>query len=198
MKKLMFAALAVAACNAFAMKDFQPQAVEKIQLTLKQVSSNKVESVKYKGFIFWTEGMKDEIAVLWNTKDTIPTNGTETAFGKKVSFKKVYKTVNLGEYTSSLFTVSSNKKQGKGISFGKDYIGYGSGTCTLEGDFLQAEISKIKESISGNMVNQAEREYGTWKLSFDKSTTKACRGVSQAFNVSDVLKKNKVEFWDFN
>ena len=49
------------------------------------------------------------------------------------------------------------------------------------------------------MVNQATHEYGTWKLSFDKSTTKACdHNVNGKFTIQDVLIKNKVEFWDFN
>ena len=199
MKKLMFAALAVASMSAIAAENFVPAAIEKVQLKFKKVGKEKVESVNYNGFVFWKDEKTAPVAVIWDKKDQINCVTNVEAFGKNVKLKKVAKTINLGDYSTTLYTSAANKKQGKGISFGKDYIGYGSGSCTLVGDFLSGEVLKLKESISGNIVNQAEREYGTWKLAFDKSTTKACAyNRDGAYTIKDVLIKNKVEFWDFN
>ena len=195
MKKLMFAALAVAGMSAVA-ADFAPVAIEKVQFSLKQVNAAKVDSVKYNGFIFWGANAGEMKAVVWdkNSKNMIPTNCTEKAFGKDVKLKKVYKTVNLGEYFARID--DGDKKQGKGIQFGQDYLGYGSGSAVISADLVKGDITKIKESISCNMVNVNEKDgrmYGTWKMSFDKSTTKKLDGK---VTIKDVLVKNKVEFWD--
>ena len=198
MKKLMFAALAVAGMSAFAAENFVPKAVEKVQLSFKKVSdkSTKIESVKYNGFVFWKDANTDPVAVIWNKKDQLNCATNVTAFGKSVKLKKVSKTVDLGKFViTSLDSISGGKKQGKGISFGENYKGYGSGSCTLTANVLTGDVLKLKESISGNMVNQDTHEYGTWKLSFDKSTTK---NIASTYKISDVLIKNKVEFWDFN
>lgn len=193
MKKLMVAALAVAGMSAFA-ADFAPVAVEKIQMTLKQVNQAKVDSVKYNGFVFWDKTGATK-TVVWdkNSKAMIPTNCTETAFGKNVKLKKVYKTVDLGAYDADIF--AGQKKSGKYITFGegdKGYIGYGAGSVAAKADLMKGTLT-IKESVSGNLVNKNERMYGTWKLSFDKSTTKNLAGK---YTIKDVLVKNKVEFWD--
>ena len=197
MKKLMFAALAVAGMSAVAAEEFVPVAVEKVQLSLKQVNSNKVDSVKYNGFIFWdTNGVKK--AVVWanNSKSMIETNTTEKAFGKDVRLKKVYRTVNLGEYDHRIDAPKDNKKQGKAIWFGDSYLGYGSGSAVIDADLVKGDLKKIKESVSGNMVNINKKDgrmYGTWKMTFDKSTSQKLDGK---VGIKDVLVKNKVEFWD--
>ena len=194
MKKLMFAALAVAGMSAVA-ADFAPVAIEKIQFSLKQVNKAKVDSVKYNGFVFWDANGNTK-AVVWdkNSKNMIATNGQETAFGKTVKFKKVYQTVNLGEYDARID--NGDKKQGKAIAFGDSYLGYGSGSAIISADLIKKNITGVKESISGNLVNVNEKDgrmYGTWKMSFDKSTTKKLDGK---VTIKDVLVKNKVEFWD--
>lgn len=195
MKKLMFAALAVAGMSAFA-ADFAPVAIEKLTLNLKQVNKAKVDSVKYNGFVFWDANGNTK-AVVWdkNSKAMIQTNCTEKAFGKDVKIKKVYKLVELGDFEARID--SGDKKQGKAIAFGNGYLGYGSGSALISADLVKGDITKIKESISGNMVNVNEKDgrmYGTWKLSFDKSTSKKLDG--KTITIKDVLVKNKVEFWD--
>ena len=187
MKKLMFAALAVAGMSAVA-ADFKPVAVEKLTLSFKQVNKEKVESVKYNGFVF-TSDKGEQKAVIWNKKAQLACVTNETAFGKSVNLKKVYEIVPpyvVADYATEIF--SGAKKAGKSISFAKDYVGYGSGTYAAGTGFLIE-----KESISGNIVNQKTREYGTWKLAYDKSTVKKLEGK---YTIKDVLVKNKVEFWD--
>ena len=202
MKKLMFAALAVAGMSAVA-ADFAPVAIEKVQFSLKQVNAAKVDSVKYNGFIFWGANAGEMKAVVWdkNSKAMIQTNCTEKAFGKDVKIKKVYQTVDLGDFEARID--SGDKKQGKAIAFGNGYLGYGSGSALISADLVKGDITKIKESISGNMVNVNKTDkdkdkdgqmYGTWKLSFDKSTSKKLDG--KTITIKDVLVKNKVEFWD--
>ena len=190
MKKLMFAALAVAGMSAVA-ADFAPVAIEKVQFTLKQVNKAKVDSVKYNGFVFWD---KDGNAkpIIWdkNSKSMIPTNCTEKAFDKDVNIKKVYQKVDLGAFDTDIFV--GDKKSGKYITFDKGYVGYGSGSVAAKADLMKGSLS-IKESVSGNVVNKDGRIYGTWKMSFDKSTTKKLEGK---YGIKDVLVKNKVEFWD--
>ena len=192
MKKLMFAALAVAGMSAVA-ADFAPVAIEKVQFSLKQVNKEKVDSVKYNGFIFWGAKEGEMKAVVWdkNSKNMIPTNCTEKAFGKDVKLKKVYSLVDLGAYDADIYV--GNKKSGKYITFDKGYVGYGSGSVAAKADLMKGSLT-IKESVSGNVVNKDDRKYGTWKMSFDKSTTKKLDG--KTITIKDVLVKNKVEFWD--
>lgn len=195
MKKLMIAALAVAGMSAFAAEGFDPNgilAAEKVSLTLKQVNE-KVDSIKYNGFVFWdTNGVTK--AYVWDTKDQLKGEWKVKLpdAKKETTVKKAYVLKDLGEYDSEVYTTAASSKQGKSISFGKDYLGYGSGKMLMTIDMLKQK-AKVAESVSGNMVNQAEREYGTWKMSYDSSTTKL---IQKGYTVKDVLNKNKVEVWE--
>ena len=199
MKKLMFAALAVAGMSAVAAEGFNPDAavaVEKIQLTLKAVNTNALASVKLNGFVF-TDTNQFQKAYVWSKAEAdmtgqdhewLVTNKAQKV--KKISLKKVSKLENLGAYNAEIFL--GQKKSGKSVNFDKGYVGYGSGSVSAWADLVKGNL-KAKESVSGNIVNQAERKYGTWKLSFDKADTKL---LSEGWTVKDILGKAKVEFWD--
>ena len=196
MKKLMFAALAVAGMSAFAETN-EYVAVEKLTLTLKSITTNesKVVSEKINGFVFtkadgaqevytWTKGVADMPA-------DVETNNTwKAADGKKIKVARAYPLVDLGAYEAgNVVNTKDATKQGKKITFGNDYVGFGAGSYKAGTGFLIE-----KESISGNIVAGDLCKYGTWKVSYDKSTTKLMK--EKKWTVKDVLGKNKVEFWD--
>ena len=193
MKKLMFAALAVAGMTAFADTNETFVAAEKIQLTLKTVDKEKLNSVKLNGLVFIKEDLSVKV-VTWGKETIAKADEHKCKDGKVIKNKKFYVPVNLGAYDAK-FYMEGQKKQGKAISFGKDYIGYGSGSIvgTASTDDKVAR-NYTKESVSGNIVNQATRQYGTWKMSLDKSTGKLLK--EKKYSMEDVLAKNKVEYWD--
>ena len=199
MKKLMFAALAVAGMSAVAAeftpvaKDFKAKAAEKITLTLKQVTDAKLESVKFNGFIFWDNEGNQKVCI-WdkNSKKQIttgiPQEVSTKASKKPVNLKKVAPLVDLGAY--SFDYDPSSKKPGKWLKFGENYQGYGSGSLIVGTD---TKIIYAKESISGNIVSIKDKQYGTWKMSIDNGAKKL---FDKEYSVMDILIKNKVEFWE--
>ena len=197
MKKLMFAALAVAGMSAFAEAKYV--AVEKLALTLKSINpaETKVVTEKVNGFVFTKADGAQEVYT-WTTADKLGADewpdGAEgswkSADGKKIKVTKAYPLVNLGEYSEGeVINAKDSKKQGKKIAFGKDYVAFGTGSYAGGTGFLIA-----KESISGNIVAADLNKYGTWKVSYDNATTKLM--AEKGWTVKDVLGKNKVEFWD--
>ena len=194
MKKLMFAALAVAGMSAFAeTNDYV--AVEKLTLSLKAITTNesKVVSEKINGLIFTKADGAKEVYTWVKGVAEMPdgaTNNWKTADGKQIKVAKAYPLVDLGAYTEGNIVSSKDaKKQGKKIAFDKGYVGFGAGSYKGGTGFLIE-----KESISGNIVAGDLNKYGTWKVSYDKSTTKLMK--EKKWTVKDVLGKNKVEFWD--
>ena len=194
MKKLMFAALAVAGMSAFAeTNDYV--AVEKLTLSLKAITTNesKVVSEKINGFIFTKADGSREVYTWVKGVAAMPegaTNNWQAADGKKIKVTKAYPLVDLGAYKAgNIVSTKDAKKQGKKITFDKGYVGFGAGSYKAGTGFLIE-----KESISGNIVAGDLCKYGTWKVSYDKSTTKLM--TDKKWTVKDVLGKNKVEFWD--
>ena len=206
MKKLMVAALAVAGMSAFA-ADAQYQAVvEKFQVSVKTCSpSNGLESVKYKGLAFWD--LKDEAAwkdgtptlVLWDNKTKYQTEvkWTEPGKAKETTFKAGK--LNVGyvapcELTDLFASMKKGKvaKMGQGIVLadmkGNEFQGYGSGKRTMAD---KASATAISGTIAGNIVSLDAKSYGTWKISFDKSSTKLV--LEKKYAMEDILFKNKVE-----
>ena len=205
MKKLMIAALAVAGMSAFAADANYKAVVEKFQITVKAAQSNAVESIKMKGFAFWdynaTTGLADQpTLVLWNTKDKVnakakPLVWKDPANGKEKKITSYYNGyVTPCKFTDLFVTVKKGKPgtAGQGIEIGP-FVGYGTGKRTMadKAGATTDLLKLISGSIAGNIASTAARSYGTWKVSFDKSSTKLV--LDKGYKMEDVLLKNKVE-----
>ena len=136
MKKLMFAALAVAGMSAVAdntnetvVADFKPVVAEKLQISVKSVdpTTEKVASTKINGFVFTdTNGVKQ--VYTWtkalNTKEPTGLVYEWTAGDGKQKIKtkagKIYDLTPLGrelKYGCRFDELKGGKKQGKAIVF---------------------------------------------------------------------------------
>ena len=208
MKKLMIAALAVAGMSAFAADAKYQAVVEKFQVSVKTCSpSNGLESVKLKGLAFWD--LSDQAAwtagkptlVLWDSKakvtpkDPIVWQDPAKAAGKTTKIKTYYPGyVAPCELTDLFAAMKKGKvaKMGQGITLadnsGNKYLGYGSGKRTMQD---KADKTALSGTIAGNIVSIDAKSYGTWKIAFDKSSTKLV--LEKGYKMEDVLLKNKVE-----
>lgn len=205
MKKLMFAALAVAGMSAFA-ADPELVLVDKVQISLKVLKANALESVKYKGFAFWNKGTGNEglladqpVFVLWDTKDKMTGEMTRVLpdkKGKETKVKNPFKGYIVDGKLSELAVATKNGKvvkAGQGVTFGTDLAGYGSGKRTMD-DKAGATTDLLKilsGTIAGNIAGVDSKQYGTWKIAFDKSSSKLV--LDKKYTMHDILFKNKVE-----
>ena len=226
MKKLMFAALAVAGMSAVAADkaEFKPVVAEKLTISVKTVDPTvtKVATTKINGFVFTDKDGKQQVYTWTKALNTNEPDGLTyewTAGDGKTKIKtkagKLYDLTTLGrelKYGCRFDEIKGGKKQGKAIVFqdassdatGRStfmhWAGYGSGSAqyTTLSTPHKDSIVGAKESISGNIVKFADNGgfYGTWKMSLDKSTTKNL--TEKGWTIKDVLGKNKVEFWDTN